>query len=53
MEIEHIKILEKLQQNQHQDYLKGTVTGSVQATNRLMKELKDIYKSDTFKKGNY
>ena len=26
--------------------------GSVQATDRLMKELRDVYRSDSFKKGN-
>uniref|UniRef100_A0A8C4QX54 E2 ubiquitin-conjugating enzyme n=1 Tax=Eptatretus burgeri TaxID=7764 RepID=A0A8C4QX54_EPTBU len=32
---------------------KGTVSGSVQATDRLMKELRDIYRSASFKGGNY
>jgi len=48
---EHVATLERLKANQRQDYLHGTVTGSVQASDRLMKELKDIYRSDTFKKG--
>lgn len=52
MEIQHLETLERLRQNQRQDYLKGAVTGSVQATDRLMKELRDIYRSDSFKKGN-
>ena len=26
--------------------------GSIQATDRLMKELRDVYRSDSFKKGN-
>ena len=39
--------------NQRRDYLKGTVSGSVQATDRLMKELRDIYKSPSFKSGAY
>lgn len=30
----------------------GTVCGSVQATDRLMKELRDVYRSDSFKRGN-
>lgn len=51
MEIQHLETLERLRQNQRQDYLKGAVTGSVQATDRLMKELRDIYRSDSFKKG--
>ena len=33
--------------------MKGTVSGSVQATDRLMKELRDIYKSPNFKTGAY
>jgi len=50
---EHIQVLEKLKANQRRDYLKGTVSGSVQATDRLMKELRDIYKSPSFKSGAY
>jgi ubiquitin-conjugating enzyme E2 Q len=51
LETEHIATLERLKANQRQDHLQGTVTGSVQASDRLMKELRDIYRSDTFKKG--
>lgn len=51
MALEHLATLERLRQNQRQDYLKGSVSGSVQATDRLMKELRDIYRSDSFKKG--
>ena len=50
MEQEHLATLERLRQNQRSDYLKGSVSGSVQATDRLMKELRDIYRSDSFKK---
>jgi len=50
---EHIQVLERLKANQRRDYLKGTVSGSVQATDRLMKELRDIYKSPSFKSGAY
>ncbi|CAB3375904.1 ubiquitin-conjugating enzyme E2 Q2 isoform X2 [Cloeon dipterum] len=53
MEQEHLATLERLRQNQRQDYLKGSVSGSVQATDRLMKELRDIYRSDSFKKRIY
>ncbi|XP_029173843.1 ubiquitin-conjugating enzyme E2 Q2 [Nylanderia fulva] len=53
MDLEHLATLERLRQNQRQDYLKGSVCGSVQATDRLMKELRDIYRSDSFKKGMY
>ena len=31
----------------------GSVSGSVQATDRLMKELREIYKSDSYKKGKH
>lgn len=53
LDSEHLATLERLKAIQRQDYLQGTVTGSVQASDRLMKELRDIYRSDTFKKGNY
>lgn len=49
--IEHIALLERLRQKERQDHLKGSVHGSVQATDRLMKELRDIYRSDSYKKG--
>lgn len=52
MDIANLATLERLRHNQRQDYLKGSVSGSLQATDRLMKELRDIYRSDTFKKGN-
>lgn len=47
------QVLEKLKANQRRDYLKGTVSGSIQATDRLMKELRDIYRSPSFKSGAY
>lgn len=50
---EHVQVLDRLKANQRRDYLKGTVSGSVQATDRLMKELRDIYKSPSFKSGAY
>lgn len=53
MELEHLATLERLRQSQRQDYLKGSVSGSVQATDRLMKELRDIYRSDSFKNNMY
>ncbi|KZC08186.1 PREDICTED: ubiquitin-conjugating enzyme E2 Q2 [Dufourea novaeangliae] len=53
MDLEHLATLERLRQNQRQDYLKGSPCGSVQATDRLMKELRDIYRSESFKKGMY
>ncbi|KAG5892092.1 hypothetical protein JTB14_011992 [Gonioctena quinquepunctata] len=53
MGVEHLATLERLRQNQRLDYLKGSVSGSVQATDRLMKELRDIYRSDSFKNKMY
>jgi len=51
---QNLVTLERLKQTQRQDYMKqGSVSGSVQATDRLMKELKDIYKSDSFKNDVY
>ena len=81
------QVLERLKANQRRDYMKGTVSGSVQvplfnfssillefdielflkvkivpyiswikhlqATDRLMKELRDIYRSPNFKSGAY
>lgn len=47
----HMATLDRLKANQRQDYLRGSISGSVQATDRLMKELRDIYRSDSFKKG--
>lgn len=51
MDPQHFVTLERLRQTQRQDYLRGSVSGSVQATDRLMKELRDIYRSDSSKKG--
>ncbi|VVC91589.1 ubiquitin-conjugating enzyme E2 Q2 [Leptidea sinapis] len=53
METEHLATLERLRQNQRQDYLAGSVSGSLQATDRLMKELRDIYRSHSFKSNMY
>lgn len=51
MDSQHFATLERLRQTQRQDYLRGAISGSVQATDRLMKELRDIYRSDSSKKG--
>ncbi|XP_070175552.1 ubiquitin-conjugating enzyme E2 Q1-like isoform X2 [Littorina saxatilis] len=51
--VANLEVLERLKQNQRQSYLKGSVSGSVQATDRLMKELRDIYKSDSYKKDHF
>ncbi|XP_065672828.1 ubiquitin-conjugating enzyme E2 Q2 isoform X3 [Hydra vulgaris] len=41
--------LQNLRVSQRQEFLSGRISGSVQATDRLMKELKNIYKSNSFK----
>lgn len=48
---EHYAKLEKLRQLQRDSYMKGAPYGSVQATDRLMKELREVYKSDSYKRG--
>ncbi|XP_038071811.1 ubiquitin-conjugating enzyme E2 Q2-like isoform X1 [Patiria miniata] len=50
---ENYAVLERLKTNHRRDYLKGSVSGSVQATDRLMKELRDVYRSEAFKKKMY
>lgn len=47
------EMLERLRRVQREQHLQGAVQGSIGATDRLMKELKDIYRSDHFKKGSY
>jgi ubiquitin-conjugating enzyme E2 Q len=48
---EHSKaVLEKVRANTREEYLqKGTASGSVRASDRLMRELKDIYSSSSYK----
>lgn len=53
IDTENLAVLERLKQSQRDEYLKGSVSGSVQATDRLMKELREIYRSDSFKNGVY
>lgn len=53
MDESYYAMMTKLQANQRRDYQKGTTTGSVQATDRLMKEVKDIYRSQNFKSKMY
>lgn len=50
----NIITLERLKQAKQQEYSQGMLTtGSVQATDRLLKELREIYRSDNFKQGTY
>ncbi|XP_029808011.1 ubiquitin-conjugating enzyme E2 Q2 isoform X2 [Suricata suricatta] len=53
IEKENLAILEKIRKTQRQDHLNGAVSGSVQASDRLMKELRDIYRSQSYKAGIY
>ncbi|XP_033171720.1 ubiquitin-conjugating enzyme E2 Q2-like [Drosophila mauritiana] len=53
MEVEQLATLKRLRQNQIQGYLKGSVLGSTQATDRLMKELREIFCSYVFKKNMF
>lgn len=51
LSLEHHATLERLRQNQRKDYLRGSVSGSVQATDRLMKELREVYRSESYRRG--
>lgn len=53
IDTDNLLTLERLKQSQRQDYLQGTMTGSVQASDRLLKELREIYRSESFKQGIY
>ena len=44
-------ILERVRMNTRKEYLEGTTSGSVRATDRLMRELQDIYRSKCLKDG--
>ena len=44
-------ILERVRMNTRKEYLEGTTSGSVRATDRLMRELQDIYRSKSLKEG--
>lgn len=46
-------MLEKITRSTLQQHLNGNIQGSVTATDRLMKEMRDIYKSEHFKNGVY
>jgi hypothetical protein len=45
-------ILERVRMNTRKEYLEGGGTSSVRATDRLMRELQDIYRSKCLKDGN-
>lgn len=49
---ENRAILERVRMNTRQEYLAGgKATGSVRATDRLMRELQDVYRSKNYKSG--
>ena len=50
---ENKALLEKVRMNARQEYLQGQTssTSSVRASDRLMRELRDIYRSQNFKDG--
>jgi len=45
------EVLSRVQQAQRAQHLQGAPSGSVAASDRLMKELREIYRSDNYKKG--
>uniref|UniRef100_A0A914WXA5 UBC core domain-containing protein n=1 Tax=Plectus sambesii TaxID=2011161 RepID=A0A914WXA5_9BILA len=46
-------LLARLKHAQREQHLTGNVAGSVSATDRLMKELREIYRSEHYKNGAY
>ncbi|CAB3408032.1 unnamed protein product [Caenorhabditis bovis] len=50
---EGLDMLDKVSRVNRQQHLDGKVKGSVTATDRLMKEIRDIYRSEHFKSGIY
>ena len=46
-------LLEKVKVTQRQDHMKGVNFGSPIANDRLMKELRDIFRSENYKNGNF
>lgn len=48
---EDLATLERIRQNQRENYQNGSVAYSVQATDRLMKELREVFQSESVKKG--
>ncbi|PAV91300.1 hypothetical protein WR25_21893 isoform A [Diploscapter pachys] len=49
--VEGKQVLDQVCRHTRQQHLTGRVQGSVTATDRLMKEIKDIYRSEHFKNG--
>lgn len=47
------EILNRVSHVQRQQHLKGAASGSITASDRLMKELREIYRSNNYKSGNF
>lgn len=45
------EVLIRVSHAQREQHLQGVASGSITASDRLMKELKEIYRSDNFKRG--
>uniref|UniRef100_A0AC34QI53 UBC core domain-containing protein n=1 Tax=Panagrolaimus sp. JU765 TaxID=591449 RepID=A0AC34QI53_9BILA len=50
---EAVNVLNRVVVAQRQQHLRGTPTGSIAANDRLMKELKDIYRCENMKNGTF
>ncbi|CAI5437415.1 unnamed protein product [Caenorhabditis angaria] len=50
---EGLEMLDKVSRVNRQQHLNGSVQGSVSATDRLMKEIREIHKSEHFRNGIY
>ena len=53
LEAKDAEMLAKLRMRQRQQTMNGDATGSVSANDRLMKELRDIYRSKHYKRGEF
>lgn len=50
---DNFAIFERIRVNQREEHLRGSICGSVQATDRLMKELKNVFKSESYRLASY
>ncbi|XP_052028699.1 ubiquitin-conjugating enzyme E2 Q2-like isoform X1 [Apodemus sylvaticus] len=53
LEEEHLAMLRNINKNLWKAHSSGTTSGSLLASNRLMKELREIYRSQCYKSGTY
>lgn len=47
------EVLNRVSHAQRQKHLKGVPSGSITASDRLMKELREIYRSNNYKSGTF